>query len=308
MKTSAVSIIMSTYNEKLEWVREAIESILNQTYQAFEFIIVLDNPNNRHLEILVREYEKQDARIKVIKNEENIGLAKSLNHALEYCTGDYIVRMDADDIAYINRLEHQLTYMQENKIDILGGALQLIDEDKNVITKKVSMPIHHEEIIKRFNVTNCLPHPTWMVRKEVYVALNGYRNIHTCEDYDLLLRARNKGYRFGNLNETVLNYRMTKNSISRKNALKQYYIMKYLQKNRNAIESIRNEDINEYVGPLNTNKKSERYIKANHLFTLGATKLEQKQYIAAMLNIIGALLSSVQFANKITRMVLCMKI
>lgn len=308
MLMNKISIIMSTYNESLEWLKEAINSILNQTYSEFEFIIVLDNPYNQDIEKLVKEYARQDLRIKVIKNERNIGLAESLNCALDYCNGNYIARMDADDIAYKDRLMKQLKYMEENDIDILGGAIQLIDEEEAVITKKVKMPISNKEIVKRLNVSNCLAHPTWMIKKEVYTTLNGYRNIHTCEDYDFLLRAKNKGYKFGNLNETILRYRMTRNSISRANALKQYYTMKYLQKHIQNIEQITKEEIEQYVNLFNTNKKSQQYSKSNALFTLGAARLEQKKYVSGVFNILKAILNSWQFTNKIVRMIWCMKI
>ena len=77
-----ISVIMSTYNEKAEWIRKSVESILNQTYSNIEFVIVLDNPNNEMIQEVLREYEALDTRVRLVYNENNIGLVKSLNKAL----------------------------------------------------------------------------------------------------------------------------------------------------------------------------------------------------------------------------------
>lgn len=103
-----ISVIMSTFNEKLEWVKEAIDSIINQTYRNIEFIIIVDNPNNIELKNMLEQYCIEDDRIKIIVNEFNIGLVKSLNKALKICSGEFIARMDADDISVKYRLEKQL--------------------------------------------------------------------------------------------------------------------------------------------------------------------------------------------------------
>ena len=92
-----ISVIMSTYKEPIEWIRRAIESILNQTYKNLEFIIVVDAPTYKELISLLNNYKDKDDRVKVVVNDSNIGLVESLNKALSLCNGSYVARMYADD-------------------------------------------------------------------------------------------------------------------------------------------------------------------------------------------------------------------
>ena len=127
-----VSIIMSVYNEIETEVELSINSILNQTYLNLEIIIVIDNPNNEALIKKIKKYSEKDNRIKCIYNDKNIGLANSLNKGLKISTGDYIARMDADDISYPLRIEKQVEYLEKNKdIFLLGCQAEKID-DKNI--------------------------------------------------------------------------------------------------------------------------------------------------------------------------------
>ncbi|MFJ1380822.1 glycosyltransferase family 2 protein [Capnocytophaga canimorsus] len=102
-----ISIIMAIYNEKIEWMRQSIDSILNQTFSDFEFIIINDNPQMRDNQLLTSEYVKKDKRIKKIHNEQ---LTKSLNKGLKIAEGQYIARLNADDIALPKRFEKQVYF------------------------------------------------------------------------------------------------------------------------------------------------------------------------------------------------------
>ncbi len=106
-----ISVIMSTYNESVSELRESIESVLKQTYSNIEFIIVIDNPNNEELSAFI--YSFDDPRIRVIKNDRNIGLVNSLNKAICQSKGKYLARMDADDICEANRLKLQKDYLEK---------------------------------------------------------------------------------------------------------------------------------------------------------------------------------------------------
>ena len=129
-----ISVIMSVYNEKKEWLQMSINSILNQSFKNFEFIIVLDNPDNIELKAVLEQFAAKDSRIKLIYNKKNMGLVYSLNSALKVAKGEYIARMDADDISELDRLEVQYNYFEQNPdIDFVSGFIRIIDEFDNVI-------------------------------------------------------------------------------------------------------------------------------------------------------------------------------
>ena len=126
-----VTVLMSVYNGE-KYLREAINSILNQTFKNFEFLIINDGSTDRTMEIL-QCY--QDPRIKVLNNQKNMGLTKSLNKGLELAGGEYIARMDADDISTPDRLEKQVTYMDAHpEKALLAGSAIVIDSNGNTMT------------------------------------------------------------------------------------------------------------------------------------------------------------------------------
>ena len=165
-----ISVIMSVYNG-LPFLKEAIESILKQTYKNFEFIIVDDGSKDKswqHLKSL------KDARIKLIKNKKNLGLAASLNKALKEVQGDFIARMDADDVSKPERLATQMDFMKKNlQVDICGSFVEVINGRGKVIGD-IKKPISDSKIKKELFWLTSLLHPTWFVRRELYEELNGY--------------------------------------------------------------------------------------------------------------------------------------
>ena len=136
-----VSVIMATYKEPENQLRRSIESILNQTYKAFEYIIILDNPDNSDHIRIIKEYQQKDNRIQFHINEKNQGLTYSLNRGLSYANGKYICRMDADDISVPERLQWQKEYLEKCNVDLIGGITQVIDEEEKVIPSKKSQRI-----------------------------------------------------------------------------------------------------------------------------------------------------------------------
>ncbi|QFJ55859.1 glycosyltransferase family 2 protein [Pseudobutyrivibrio xylanivorans] len=114
-----ISVIMSVFNEKIDWIKQSVQSILNQTYANLEFIIVIDNPNvDKSVLLYLNGLPHIDSRVKILMNEKNVGLAISLNRALAVATGELIARMDADDISEIDRLEKEIKYLMNHKLDI----------------------------------------------------------------------------------------------------------------------------------------------------------------------------------------------
>lgn len=121
-----VTVLMSMYNTPLEQLKLAIESILQQTYKDFEFLIINDAASKQCVE-LVKSYD--DNRINLINNEVNLGLEKSLNKGLKLAKGNYIIRMDTDDIAYQNRIEKQIEFIKKHsEYSIVGSKAEYFNE------------------------------------------------------------------------------------------------------------------------------------------------------------------------------------
>lgn len=225
-----ISVIMGTYNEEIRHLKKAVESILDQSYKNFEFIIVLDNPNN--IEIKNYIYSLKDNRIIVIENNENLGLVKSLNNAIEYSRGKYLARMDADDISKLNRLERQLLYMEKNDhVSLIGCDYSTIDEDGNIINNdKNKIICNYDKIKDCLKYKNIMTHPTYFMRRDSILnnKINKYREVYAAEDYDLVCRLAQENFVIENLNEKLIYYRVRKDSICNSNKYVQSKIAVYI--------------------------------------------------------------------------------
>lgn len=282
-----ISIIMSTFNETNEELRCSIESILNQTYNNFELLIVDDNPNNGELANYLRGIT--DIRVRIIYNKENMGLVRSLNTALKICKGQYIARMDADDISLKSRLQEQISFLEAGNYDLVGSSIEIIDE-KGRHVKNEYIPNDSNALIQKLKIKNILPHPTWFCKKELYDSLNGYRSIPGCEDYDFILRAIKAHYKIGGIHSILLKYRIRSNSITQSHYSEQYVLSKYLRKSveRNMpIENIENY-INsiEYVKSVAEYKKfkfAKDNIKNGHFSYMDIVTVITNKYIFELL-------------------------
>lgn len=186
-KPPKISVIMSVYNGK-KYLRESIESILNQTFNDFEFIIVNDASADKTKEIL-EEYVKKDPRIKIITNLINIGLTKSLNKALKIAQGEYIVRQDADDLSLSERLEKQIEFLKNNpKIKLLGTFGYSINGEGKILREE-KFPTRHEEIKKAFIKRNQFIHGSVIIEKKALDQIGFYNeDFETTQDYELWFR------------------------------------------------------------------------------------------------------------------------
>lgn len=252
-----ISVIMSIYNENEIELKSSIESILNQTYKNIEFIIVIDNPIERWRIDFVKSYS--DKRIKVIVNEKNIGLPKSLNIALKHATGSYVARMDADDISILTRLEKQYNFLKSTGYDMCGANVECLIDDE--VVGKIIFPRKSANVKKMLFIKNCVSHPTFFAKKEVYDKLDGYSDIFSCEDYDFLLRAVCHDVLIGNVQEILLKYRINQRSISRLNAGKQELIAELLRKfyKKNKFNKLNKEIIDNYLMSKKFKKNINEY-------------------------------------------------
>lgn len=299
-----ISVIMSTYKEDERLLRESIESILNQTYRDFEYIIILDYPDNDVHKSVIEEYALKDDRIHFYINEKNMGLTDSLNRGLSLCHGEYIARMDADDISLPDRLERQMKCLEKNHYDLIGGITEMINENGSLLYSIKSVPTDPKKIDKALRYSQCIAHPTWLGRKEVFEKNAGYRHMPLCEDYDFTLRAVLNGFVISNLNEPVLKYRMTSNSISRSNLFEQYLYMSYITdeyKNKR-VASV--DKAYAYVQQRLNDSDTEKYLKANVIFNRMLQEMSDKQILSFIKDGFCLLLSSKYYLNKIFRFIM----
>ena len=182
-----VSILMCVYNGEAH-VREALESILEQTFTNLEFVIVDDGSTDSTLKILT-EYAERDSRIVLIRNEENLGLERSLNKGLAACQGEYFARQDADDVSLPDRLQLQTHFLDTHpEVGALGTAVELIDE-QGAFLRENYLPVDHESIQARLMLTNSLHHSTLIARRSLMKELGGYDiSCRYAEDYELWWR------------------------------------------------------------------------------------------------------------------------
>ena len=299
-----ISVIMSTYKEDEKLLRESIESILNQTYKDFEYIIILDYPDNDVHKSVIEEYALKDDRIHFYINEKNMGLTDSLNRGLSLCHGEYIARMDADDISLPDRLERQMKYLEKNHYDLIGGITEMINENGSLLYSIKSVPTDPKKINKALRYSQCIAHPTWLGKKEVFEKNAGYRHMPLCEDYDFTLRAVLNGFVISNLNEPVLKYRMTSNSISRSNLFEQYLYMSYItnEYKNNCIASV--DKAYAYVQQHLNEKDSNKYLKANVIFNRMLQEMSDKQILSFIKDGFCLLFSSKYYLNKIFRFIM----
>lgn len=228
-----VSVLMSVYNTKVNYLIEAIESILNQNEMncKMEFIIVDDGSSNLEIEKILTSYAKRNYQIKIINNKKNLGLTKSLNIGLNECRGKYIARMDSDDISHPDRLYKQFCYMENNSnVDILGCNIKQFGDS----TIRVAKFKNYMEDMKVFRIkmlfNNFGPmHPSVMIRRS-FLENNNIRyreDIMKAQDYALWIDCLNAGAVFACLNERLLMYRIHGSQITTASANEQN---KYKQK------------------------------------------------------------------------------
>ena len=210
MSKPKISVIMSEYNTPPDYLRASIESILNQTFKDIEIIIV-DDCGRNDLSSIVKEYK--DKRIRIIKNDENIGLVKSLNKAIAVSKADILARMDTDDIADENRLEEQYKFMINHEEYSVVGTLAN-EFSKNSTTGVLGKP--GEKTAKSLAYGDSIIHPSVMMRKKDIQSVGGYKNYKRAEDLSLWFELVMKGFRLFVIDRVLLNYRVNKEDYSKR--------------------------------------------------------------------------------------------
>lgn len=215
-KEPQISVIMGVYNHwNRETLRQAVFSVLNQTFEDLEFIIY-DDGSCPEAAVYIRELKELDSRIVLIGKEENHGLAFSLNACIDHARGKYIARMDADDISDAGRLQAQYSFMELHpEYAWCGCNARLFDE--NGVWGYREMPETPE--YKDYLKYSPYIHPTVMYRRSILEEAEGYRSGEEtlrCEDYEIFMRLCRHGYKGYNLQHILFSYREDKESFQKR--------------------------------------------------------------------------------------------
>lgn len=204
-RSPRVTVLMASYNSE-RFVADSINSVLTQSYSDFEFLIVDDASTDRSPDIL-RHAARHDARVRVLWNEHNLGLGACLARGVEAARGEYIVRIDADDLCLADRIEQQVRHLDANPdLDVLGsGAIEISPAGK--LGRHRRMPATHEKIVD--SIWACpIIHPAVAFRRQRILDAGNYdSSLRRRQDYELWFRCVQYGLRFENVPTPLIYYR-----------------------------------------------------------------------------------------------------
>jgi len=202
-----VSIIVP-YFKKKNFINQTIDSILNQNFDNFEIIMVYDDKDKSELELL-EKFKNKDKRIKIIVNQENLGVGESRNKALKIANGKFIAFLDADDIWHPLKLSKQIEFMINNNFSITHTSYNIINEKNKKVGIRLAKNLKFSDLIKSCDIGLS----TVIIEKKLLDNLY-FPNLRTKEDYVLWLQLTKKGYEFKAFDEFLTDWRLTKNSLS----------------------------------------------------------------------------------------------
>ena len=223
------SVLMSIYNETEEQIRESVTSVLSQDFSDFEFIIVLDKPERNDMESVLEGFK--DSRIVFRRNENNIGLAMSMNKAASLAKSNVFIRMDADDICLPGRFKKEFDILQSGNYDFVFSNYDVINQNSEIISEsKTEDDISDSRYLyqKVSLDPSIIHHPTVMFTRAIFERAGGYRDFPCSQDSDLWLRMAENGCRFYKLGQSYLRYRANPNSVTNKRWYQQQLTCHYI--------------------------------------------------------------------------------
>lgn len=212
------SVLMSIYkNEKSEYLKQALDSILNQTLLPDEILIVKDGLLTLELDKILDEYAAKNKTIKFLEFEKNRGLGLALRDGVVACKNEIIARMDTDDIAKPDRFEKQIQYLKDNpQIALLGSWVTEFSDNENKPDTVTELPCNYDDIKKFAKKRNPFRHMTVLFKKSAVINSGNYRDFLWFEDYDLWVRMLQKGFMADNIPEYLVNVRADKEMFARR--------------------------------------------------------------------------------------------
>ncbi|EJT6478055.1 glycosyltransferase family 2 protein [Clostridium perfringens] len=291
-----ISILMPTYNVE-KYVEDAVNSILEQSYKNFELIIVDDCSSDNTYNILEKMAEK-DERIKLYRNTENKKIAYTLNKALSYSKGNYIARMDGDDISEIDRLEKQINFLKKNhNIDLVGTGTISINENGEELNR--TSYIESFESLKKIAMLSSPVLHIWLAKREVYDLLKGYREIPYVEDYDFLLRMLSLNKKFSNI-DNYFGYKVrirngntaTSVGIKQRKAF-EYCRNLYKERKKNSEDSFSLAEFNDFI--KSSDREKHNYNNSIKLLNKGFSLKANNDFRWIFFIILSSIKSKYQF-------------
>jgi glycosyltransferase involved in cell wall biosynthesis len=248
--TDKIGVLLSVYNgDKVEYFKQAINSILDQTYSNICIFVGVDGPVKDELKNCLNNYEKRED-LRVFYFNENRGLAAVLNYLLHECLKqkdiEYIARMDSDDISICDRFEKQIIFLRKNiVVDVVGGIMEDIDADSKKTGKKMIYPLTHNACRRFYRYRDPLPHAAAMFRRSFFDKVTGYRNEYRQnQDTMLWFDAFLNGCILSNLNESIYLVRVAPNLYNRRGG---YIRAKKMLLDRFMINKALHYDITSYL-------------------------------------------------------------
>ena len=235
MKKKPLISIVVTYYKKKKFIKKTLNSILNQSYKNYEIIFVYDDEDKEDLQYikkLIRLFKKK----KLIINKKNLGVAKSRNIAMKFCKGKFISFIDSDDCWIKNKLDNQLRFMINKKLQFTFTSFNVVDyKNKIIAVRNVYKDPKYKDLIK----TNFIGLSTVMFDKKILNVMK-FPDLTTQEDFALWLKLLKKGYKLSHFKKNLSSWRKTKNSLSSNliQKIKDAFILYYKFENKNLTLSI----------------------------------------------------------------------
>ena len=218
------SVLMSVYHkEKPEYLRDSIQSMLDQTTRTNDFVLVCDGPLTPELDAVISDFNNRNAELfQIVRLEKNMGIGCAANEGLEHCKNDLVAKMDSDDISRNDRCEKQLiAFAADPTLHIVGShIIEFMDDLNNEISRRI-VPLEHADIVKYARRRMPFNNQTVMYRKHKVMEAGGYSLLRRCEDYDLYVRMLSNNCLARNIDDYLVWYRLTDNAFERRGTWEQ---------------------------------------------------------------------------------------
>lgn len=233
-----ISVLMSVYkNDKPEHIKEAVESVINQTLPAKQIVIVIDGPVSQEINVMLNNLQQQYSIIELYPLEKNVGLGNALKYGTEKCKYEFIARMDSDDICLLDRFEKEMAcFEKDEELSIVGSNAQeffeTVDNKANIKT----CPEKHEDIVEFMKARCPFCHMSVMMKKDILLKAGGYLDWYYAEDWYMWIRMYLAGAKFYNIQENLMLVRINYATFERRGGLKYYKsiknLLKFMKKNK----------------------------------------------------------------------------